>query len=232
MSKNFYDVLGVPKTASESEIKKAYRKMALKYHPDRNKWDAQSEQKFKEINEAYDVLGDTQKRKKYDTFGGSFSGNSGWFSGSGFPFWWGGSSQKVNMDFEDLFSQFGGSKGQSSGNYGFPEFDFWELFGNSKRQTFRKSEVVNLDVEKIYEVPLFDVILWCKIEVTGYDGQKAKMTIPPLTKPGTKMRVKNFGKKSNHKTGHMIVTIDVRMPKHLSDTDRRMLENIAENIWY
>jgi len=73
MSKNFYDVLGVSKTASEAEIKKAYRKMALKHHPDRNKGNAESEKKFKEINEAYDVLSDTQKRKKYDTFGsGSF----------------------------------------------------------------------------------------------------------------------------------------------------------------
>jgi len=136
------------------------------------------------------------------------------------------------MDFEDLFSHFGG--GKTSGNTGFPEFDFGELFGSSRKKTAKKPpESPNsqtLDIEKIYEVPLFDVILGCKIEVTGENNQKAKMTIPPLTKPGTKMRVKNFGKKDGSKVGHLIVVVDVRMPKHLSDVDRKLLENIAENI--
>jgi len=232
MSKNFYDILGVSKTATEAEIKKAYRKMALKHHPDRNKGNAESEKKFKEINEAYDVLSDAQKRKKYDTFGSGNFGGSGGFNPSDFPFGWGSSSsQRVNMDFEDLFSQFGW--GKTTGNTGFPEFDFGDLFGSKRKKSTQKSpEPPTLDVEKTYEVPLFDVILGCKIEVTGEKGQKAKMTIPPLTKPGTKMRVKNFGKTDGSKTGHLIVVVDVRMPKHLSDVDRKLLENIAENIWY
>lgn len=68
MSKNYYDILGISKTASTDDIKKAYKKLAMKYHPDRNKDDASAEKKFKEINEAYQVLGDAEKKKQYDQF--------------------------------------------------------------------------------------------------------------------------------------------------------------------
>lgn len=75
MNKDYYSSLGVPKTASEAEIKKAYKKLAMQYHPDRNKGDKKAEGKFKEINEAYQVLGDTEKKKNYDQFGSAdFSG--------------------------------------------------------------------------------------------------------------------------------------------------------------
>lgn len=74
-SKDYYTILGVSRDASGAEIKKAYKKLALKYHPDRNKDDPSAEAKFKEINEAYQVLGDTQKRSQYDQFGNAdFSG--------------------------------------------------------------------------------------------------------------------------------------------------------------
>lgn len=63
MNKNYYDILGVPKSASEAEIKKAYKKMAMQYHPDRNKWDKKAEEKFKEINEAYQILSDSTKKE-------------------------------------------------------------------------------------------------------------------------------------------------------------------------
>lgn len=80
MSKNYYDILGVSKTASADEIKKAYKKLAMKYHPDRNKGDKEAETKFKEVNEAYQVLGDAEKKKNYDQFGsadfGSFGGGN------------------------------------------------------------------------------------------------------------------------------------------------------------
>lgn len=68
MASDFYSVLGVSKTATEADIKKAYRKLAMKHHPDKNKGDKSSEKKFKEINEAYETLSDPKKRKQYDTF--------------------------------------------------------------------------------------------------------------------------------------------------------------------
>lgn len=98
MSKrDYYEVLGVSKGATESEIKKAYRKMAIKYHPDKNPDDKDAEEKFKEAAEAYEVLSDNQKRQQYDQFG--HAGMGGGFGGGGF----GGGG--MNMD--DIFSQFG-----------------------------------------------------------------------------------------------------------------------------
>jgi len=94
MKEDFYDILGVGKSASESEIKKAYRKKAIKYHPDKNPGDPKAEENFKKAAEAYEVLGNKDKRSKYDQFGHSAFDGSGGFGGGG-----------MNMD--DIFSQFG-----------------------------------------------------------------------------------------------------------------------------
>lgn len=99
MSKrDYYDILGVDKGAGEKELKKAYRKLAMKYHPDRNKGDNNAEKKFKEASEAYEVLSDPQKRQRYDQFGHAGM-NGGGFGG-------GGASDFGNADFEDIFSRF------------------------------------------------------------------------------------------------------------------------------
>ena len=107
---DYYQVLGVEKTAGEAEIKKAYRVLAKKYHPDMNPGDKEAEQKFKEVNEAYDVLSDPEKRQKYDQFGhAAFDPSMGGGSGfGGFGDFGGG------FDFGDIFSSFFGGGGGSS----------------------------------------------------------------------------------------------------------------------
>lgn len=115
--KDYYKILGVEKTASQDEIKKAYRQLAKKYHPDKTKGDKAGEEKFKEVNEAYEVLGDEEKRKKYDRFGqyGNFTGGANFNP----------------KDFESIFGGFKGFKGGgfSQGNPGgFSDF-FSALFG-------------------------------------------------------------------------------------------------------
>jgi molecular chaperone DnaJ len=106
--RDYYEVLGVSKSASEAEIKKAYRKLALKYHPDKNEGDSAAEEKFKEAAEAYEVLSNAEKKSKYDQFGHAGMSGAGGFGGG------------MNMD--DIFSQFGdifgGAFGGGGGSFG------------------------------------------------------------------------------------------------------------------
>lgn len=237
MATNLYDTLWVSKTATQDEIKKAYRKQAMKYHPDKNKGDATAEKKFKEANTAYQTLSDESKRKQYDTFWST--GWAGWnpfwgawnpFSGAGWAGWF--------SWFEDIFWGGWSSRGQNV------EFDFWDLFGwamwwqgrtrNSSAYDTRREtpKPETLDFEKTYEVPVFDMILGCKIEVTWVYGQKAKLTIPAWTKSGAKFRVKEYGKSEGNKKWNLIIKAVAKMPKSISDTDRQLLEQIRDNIGY
>jgi len=105
--RDYYEILGVKRDASEQELKKAYRQMALKYHPDRNPGSKPAEEKFKEINEAYEVLSDSQKRHRYDTFGHAGAGTEGM---GGFDFGRGGFGDIFGDIFEDFF---GGATGRT-----------------------------------------------------------------------------------------------------------------------
>lgn len=233
MSKNFYDVLWVSKSSSNEEIKKAYRKLAMQYHPDRNKGNKEAENKFKEINEAYEILSDDKKRKNYDAFWSSqnFSWNPFW--------WWNPWSYSYStwwIDLEDLFWNFSWwwSWKKSSSWFDFSDL-FWSQFWwqtSSKSYKTEQKKEESADIEKTYEVPLFDLILGCKIEVEGFLWEKAKLKIPSNTKPWTKFRVKDFWKNIGWKKWNLIVIVDVRMPKYISDIDLKLLENIRDNIWY
>ena len=123
MKEDYYKILGVEKNASDSEIKKAYRKSAIKYHPDKNPGDKEAETKFKQAAEAYEVLGNSEKRAKYDQFGHAAFDGSGGFGAGG-----------MNMD--DIFSQFGDIFGGAFGGFG--------GFGGSSQ---RRSKGTNLRIK-------------------------------------------------------------------------------------
>ncbi len=136
--KNYYDILGVDKKATPEEIKSAYRKLAMKYHPDRNQGNAEAAEKFKEINEAHEVLSDETKRKNYDTYG-TADGNMGGFGGFG-----GGGFSGFGDIFSDIFSGFGG-------------------FGGGARTA--RSEIGE-DIQKQMSLSFMDAAKGCKRDLT------------------------------------------------------------------
>ncbi len=131
--RDYYEVLGVPKTVDEKELKKAYRKTAMKYHPDRNPDDKEAEEKFKEAAEAYEILSDADKRARYDRFG-----HAGVDGQSGF-----GGGANVNMD--DIFNQFGDIFGDSG---------FGSFFGGSARTSNGRRTTVQRGSNLRIKVPL------------------------------------------------------------------------------
>lgn len=133
--RDYYEVLGVSKTATADELKKAYRKMAIKYHPDKNPGDKEAEEKFKEAAEAYDVLSDPEKRQKYDQFGHNM-GPQG-FPGGGGGFHAGG------MSMEDIFSHFG----DIFGGGGFGDMGGFSSAGSRPRRRQRKGTDLRIKVK-------------------------------------------------------------------------------------
>ena len=134
--RDFYEVLGVSKTASDEEIKRAYKKMAIKYHPDRNPGDKEAEEKFKEAAEAYDVLRDPQKRQQYDQFGpDAFGPGAGGFGGG------------AGMSMDDIFSMFGDIFGGGGFGGGFSGFGGFGGGGGQRRKPVYKGQDLRMRIE-------------------------------------------------------------------------------------
>lgn len=159
MPKDLYETLGIGKSATDQEIKSAYRKLALKYHPDKHKGDKDSESKFKEINQAYEVLSDKKKRQQYDTFG-STSGPGGYGGGPGGP---GGQGFSGNFGGFD-FSSF------NDGASGFA--DIFETFfggagggGRGKSKSRRSASMRGNDIEANIRISFEDAVFGCEKEL-------------------------------------------------------------------
>lgn len=185
--RDYYEVLGVSKTASADEIKKAYRKKAIQYHPDRNPGDKEAEEKFKEAAEAYDVLSDPDKRSRYDQFG--HAGVSG-AAGNGGPF--GGFSGGMSMD--DIFSMFGDIFGGHTGFGGFSGFGGGG--GGAQQRRFRGSDLrvkvkltlkeISTGVEKKFKLKKYVTCSHC--HGTGAEGSSGSETCPTCKGSGSVIR--------------------------------------------
>lgn len=191
MARDFYQVLGVSKDADEKKIKQAFRKLAKQYHPDANPNDPTSEQRFKEINEAYEALSDPEKRKFYDRFGQDYAR----YQEAGVnPDDFGAGMNGGGFDFND-FVRNSGYQQQTSGG-GTPFNDVFEsIFGGFGRNTQTGGAQMRSrgrDVTKEVEISLREAYDGA-IRYINKDGKRVKVNIPAGAKEGTKVRLEGHG---------------------------------------
>ena len=206
--KDYYKVLGVDKKASQDEIKKAYRKLAVKYHPDKNKDNKEAEEKFKLINEANEVLSDPEKRKKYDELGenwrqyehaGSRPGSNRPGNGRGGPFYYEG-------DLNDIFGQGGGGSGFS---------DFFEQFfgrGAGGRRSGRTTDFKGQDYESEMEITLEEAYHGTS-RLIQLENEKLRITTKPGAYDDQLLRIRGKGGKGN-RDNHGDLYVRIRVAPH------------------
>lgn len=234
--KDYYDILGVDEDASQEEIKKTYKKLAKKYHPDTSD-ETDAEEKFKEIGEAYAVLSDEEKREKYDQFRqyGSSPGNNGFqFDADGFDFFdlfrqatgpsgggrrGRGGGQPGGSPFEDLFQGAGAGGGRQNVQFDMGGgFDPRQQAGRATRGRPTGTRDRS-DNEITRRIPLKLALLGGKLKVKTPRDQTVKVTIEPGTQPGTKLKVPGQGPRGDD----LIVKIDVKLPEDLSEDQKEAI---------
>jgi curved DNA-binding protein len=206
--KDYYQILGVSKNASQEEIKKAYRKLAIKYHPDKNAGDVKSEERFKEISEAYEVLKDQEKRDHYGRLGSNWEQ----YQKSGFDFdVFGRQSWKGRQYRYDFKGDSSGFFGDSSGFS-----DFFEMFFGGGRESdagffsdFGKfdREVPGSDLAGEVPISLFDAYHGTE-RIIDLGGERIRVKIKPGAYEGLKLRISGKGQKgSRGRAGNLYLTI-------------------------
>ena len=222
MAKDYYNILCVARNATGEEIKKAYRKLAMQHHPDRNPGKEQwANNKFKEINEAFSVLGDPQKRKQYDQFG--TVGNIGDIFGSTY----------TRSTFEDLMKDFGGAGlgfdflDNVFGDFvnrekGFSFKVFGRGFGSSRGTGFESRKGINLeDLFGITQKPptrdvRYEISIRKDQAVMGLEkdlirkGKKIRVRIPPGVQHGNKVRLRNARQITDGEPGDILITVKLK----------------------
>ncbi len=210
MAEDYYKILGVSKSASTDEIKKAYRKLALKYHPDTNgnKDNPEADKKFKDLSEAYQTLSDPQKRSQYDQYGHSTYKQAQQNGGAGA----GGFGGFGGFDYSDF---------QQGGGFGFGGGlgdIFEEFFGAQFSQ-----------VQAELRISPAQAVLGDKMKIS-VDGQNIEFEIPAGTQDGMSFRFPGKGKAyRGGKKGDLILTVRVELPKRVTKEQKELWEKLRES---
>lgn len=210
-TRDYYDILGVSRTASPDDIKKAYRKLALQYHPDRAGKDA--EEQFKLVNEAYQVLSDATKRTQYDQFGRVGGRGAGFGGFEGFTGRGGGFHTTINLD--DLFT------GRES-SFGFGFGGIGDLFENMMGEAMAH-------IQAEIPVKITDLLLGTTVEFQTPLREKAALPIPAGTRAGTTFRLRGKGNQHRRGRGDLLVTVVLDLPKRLTREQQRLLEELRNH---
>ena len=210
---DYYKILGVDKTIAQKDVKRAYLKRAKQFHPDLHPDDPKAKAKFQALTEAYDVIGDPEKRAKYDKYGEQWkqaeayersgAGGFGGFGGGG------GAGDFGGFDF----SQFTGG-----GN--FSSF-FQDLFGGGGGSPFRSQPH---DTEANITIDMYTALLGGDVVVTTGTGDRLKLKVKPETQPGTKVRLRGKGREGRD----LILTYQVKLPTRLSEHQRQLLREMRQ----
>ena len=215
---DYYKILGVDKTIPQKDVKRAYLKRAKQFHPDLHPDDPKAKAKFQALTEAYDVIGDPEKRAKYDKYGEQWKQAEAYEkAGGGF----GGYGGAQGNPFEGFdFSSFGGGGG------GFSSF-FQDLFGGGMRggqgfgaHTTYKEQPKN--TQATVTIDMYTALLGGDIMVTTGTGERLKLKVKPETQPGTKVRLRGKGRGGND----LILTYQVKLPTQLTDRQRELLQQM------
>jgi len=197
---DYYNVLGVSKAADKKEIKRAYRQLARKYHPDKNPGNKSAEEKFKQINEAYEVLSDSENRAKYDRLGSAYhqyqqmGGAPGGFD---YSQWMGGNGrQRANVNFTDMFG--------GAGNEDVSSF-FRSIFGN-QGGGFQRQSAYNLDAEESVQITLEEAYHGTS-RTYQQNGRRFTAKIPAGARDGSKIRIRGKGHAAQGRSGDLFLIV-------------------------
>lgn len=214
---DYYKILGVDKTIPQKDVKRAYLKRAKQFHPDLHPDDPKAKAKFQALNEAYDVIGDPEKRKKYDQYGEQWrqadqmGGGFGGFSGAG------GGSPFDGFDFSNF-----------KGGGGFSSF-FENLFGGVARGGspfggFGRQQGPQ-ESQASVAIDMYTALLGGDVIVAIQGGTKLKLKIKPGTQPGTKVRLRGKGQGGSD----LIITYQVTLPTNLTERQKDLLQQMRQS---
>lgn len=228
---DYYKILGVSKDIPQKDVKKAYIKRAKLFHPDLHPDDPKAKAKFQALNEAYDVISDPEKRKKYDQYGeqwkqadafgggggggagfGGFGGQGGGNPFEGFDF----SSMKGGGGFSSFFENLFGGGGRSGGFSGFGGQGGFGGFGGQQQPRDTLASV---------SIDMYTALLGGDVIVSIGGDQKIKLKVKPCTQPGTKVRLRGKGQGGSD----LIITYNVTLPATLSDRQRQLVEEMRRS---
>lgn len=223
---DYYKILGVDKTIPQKDVKKAYLKRAKQFHPDLHPNDPKAKAKFQALNEAYEVINDPEKRRKYDQYGEHWKEAEAFGRGAGRGGAGGGFYDGEDVPFCGFdFSGFG------SGTGGFSSF-FQNLFGGGggmgggrgsrmRQNTGEMQATVNID--------LYTALLGGEVMLQLGNGSKIKLKVKPETQNGTKVRLRGKGYDRGDGTiGDMIITYNVKLPTNLTERQKELLQQMRQ----